>query len=179
MRKTHDYIHAYRGIWRDGGRCRIEIYAPDRDEAGRPPVIVASELPANDNTSITNLAEVIAAEVIARHFPHLLDQPATDEQPVLWVEHYPKERTFGGEYDLVTFTPWRITDSVGGRGAAPHARRAPLAPAHPGGGDGAGEPPPGGGERALTVVPSGATWCQLRRSTAAPGPMHGHGVRAA
>ena len=26
MKKTHDYIHHYRGYWSDGGMCRIRIY---------------------------------------------------------------------------------------------------------------------------------------------------------
>ena len=26
VKKTHDYIHHYRGYWSDGGRCRIRIY---------------------------------------------------------------------------------------------------------------------------------------------------------
>ncbi|HEX5506466.1 MAG TPA: hypothetical protein VFW96_27865, partial [Thermomicrobiales bacterium] len=72
------------------------------------PVIVCSEMAENTNTSVTNLAEVIAAEVIARHFPWLLDAPDGDEQPVDWVEHYPAERGLREAFDRVTFTPWRI-----------------------------------------------------------------------
>jgi hypothetical protein len=31
VKKTHDYIHRYRGYWSDGGRCRIRIIlAEDR-----------------------------------------------------------------------------------------------------------------------------------------------------
>jgi hypothetical protein len=30
VRKTHDYIHHYRGYWFDGGKCRIRIYHEDR-----------------------------------------------------------------------------------------------------------------------------------------------------
>jgi hypothetical protein len=29
VRKTHDYIHCYRGYWSDGGKCRIRIYQED------------------------------------------------------------------------------------------------------------------------------------------------------
>ena len=108
MRKTHDYTHHYRGLWRDGGRCRIEVYAPDRDEAGRPPVIVATELPDNDNTSITNLAEVLAADVVAAIFPERLEEV----EPVIWLEHYPGRRDprrnvrSRSEVDRVTFASW-------------------------------------------------------------------------
>ena len=39
MKKTHDYIHHYRGYWSDGGKCRIRIYtrsgAPARPESWR------------------------------------------------------------------------------------------------------------------------------------------------
>ncbi len=60
MMKTHDYIHHYRGYWSDGGTCRIRIYRED----GRAPIVICSQLPDNDNTSVTNMAEYLAAEVI-------------------------------------------------------------------------------------------------------------------
>jgi hypothetical protein len=53
MRKTHDYVHRYRGYWSDGGRCRVRIYR----EEGKPPVVVCSKLPDNANISVTNMAE--------------------------------------------------------------------------------------------------------------------------
>ena len=62
MRKTHDYTHEYRGIWRDGGRCRIEVYELGPGEPGRP-AIVCSELADNDNSSVTNMAEYLAARL--------------------------------------------------------------------------------------------------------------------
>ncbi len=115
MQKTHDDTHHYRGIWRDGGRCRIEIYTPEAGEAERRPVIVATELDDNAGPSVTNVAEYLAAEVIARHFPHLLDAPAAGGQPVVWLEQYPPGRGVPGEYDRVTFDPWRIrTTWLGG-----------------------------------------------------------------
>jgi hypothetical protein len=40
VKKTHDYIHRYRGYWSDGGRCRIRIY----HEYGRAPVVICSQL---------------------------------------------------------------------------------------------------------------------------------------
>ena len=63
MNKTHDYIYHYRGYWSDGGRCRIRIYR----EEGRAAVVVCSQLPDNTNTSVTNMAEYLAAEVIEDH----------------------------------------------------------------------------------------------------------------
>jgi hypothetical protein len=32
VKKTHDYVHHYRGYWSDGSKCRIRIYR----ENGRP-----------------------------------------------------------------------------------------------------------------------------------------------
>ena len=63
MRKTHDYIHYYRGYWSGGGKCRIRIY----QEEGEASVIICSQLPDNHNTSVTNMAECQAAEVIEQH----------------------------------------------------------------------------------------------------------------
>ncbi len=93
MRKTHDYVHHYRGYWSDGGKCRIRIYRGD----GHAPVVICSQPPDNPNTSITNMAEYLAAEVAERH-----SLPA----PLTWVEHYPEHEGEVGEYSLVTFSSW-------------------------------------------------------------------------
>ena len=66
MNKTHDYVHHYRDYWSEGGKCRIRIYRED----GQAPVVICSQLPDNDNTSITNMAEYLAAEVIRKHDLH-------------------------------------------------------------------------------------------------------------
>jgi len=107
VRKTRDHTYHYRGSWRDGGRCRIEIYAPEAGEAARRPVIVAAERDDNTGPSVTNVAEYLAAAIVARHFPHLLDAPANGGQPAIWLEHYPPGRGVPEEYDRVTFAPWR------------------------------------------------------------------------
>ena len=91
--KTHDYIHYYRGYWSEGGKCRIRIYYTRGDEA----VVICSQLPDNDNTSVTNMAEYLAAEVIEEH-----GLPT----PLTWIEHYPKYRGRLGEYSLVRFSSW-------------------------------------------------------------------------
>jgi hypothetical protein len=52
VKKTHDYIHRYRGYWSDGGKCRIRIYRED----GQAPVVICSQLPDNDNTGVSNIA---------------------------------------------------------------------------------------------------------------------------
>ena len=97
MRKTRDYIHYYRGYWSDGGRCRIRIYR----EEGQTPVVVCSQLPDNGNTSITNMAEYLAAEVIEEH--HLTT-------PLVWIEHYPEHEGEAGEWSLVAFSSWKIEE---------------------------------------------------------------------
>jgi hypothetical protein len=39
VKKTHDYIHRYRGYWSDGGRCRIRIYRYESPKlTERPPL---------------------------------------------------------------------------------------------------------------------------------------------
>ena len=97
MKKTHDYIHYYRGYWSDGGKCRIRIYRED----GLAPVVVCSQLPDNDNTSVTNMAEYLAAEIIKeRSLP----------TPLTWIEHYPEHEGEIGEYSLVRFSSWELTE---------------------------------------------------------------------
>ncbi len=59
MKKTHDYIHRYRGYWSDGGRCRIRIYHED----GRAPIVICSQLPDNTNTSVTYVADRLLGRV--------------------------------------------------------------------------------------------------------------------
>jgi hypothetical protein len=94
MGKTHDYIHYYRGYWSDGGRCRIRIYQAD----GHVPMVICSQLADNDNTSVTNMAEYLAAEVIREH-----ELPT----PLTWIEHYPEHEGEIGEYSLVKFSDWQ------------------------------------------------------------------------
>jgi hypothetical protein len=97
MKKTHDYIHRYRGYWSDGGKCRIRIYHED----GRAPVVICTQLPDNDNTSVTNMAEYLAAEVIEEH---------SLPTPLTWIEHYPEHAGEIGEYSLVRFSSWELTE---------------------------------------------------------------------
>jgi hypothetical protein len=90
---THDYIHRYRGYWADGGKCWARFY----QEAEQDPIVICSQLPENKNTSVTNTAEYLAAEVIEEHG---LTTPLT------WIEHYPRHQGQPGEYSLVRFSSW-------------------------------------------------------------------------
>jgi hypothetical protein len=116
MKKTHDYIHYYRGYWSDGGRCRIRIH----QEGGRAPVVICTQLPDNDNTSVTNMAEYLAAEVIGVHGL---------TTPLVWVEHYPEHEGEIGEYSLVRFSSWNPQEvCIGGvwRGKSGSPRWSPM-----------------------------------------------------
>lgn len=102
MNKSHDYLHHYRGYWDDGGVCRIRVYQEDE----LPSVVICSQLQENKNTSVTNMAEYIAAEVIERYG---LSTPLT------WIEHYPEHRGEIRECSLVSFSSWEIFEkSLGG-----------------------------------------------------------------
>jgi hypothetical protein len=92
-----DVIHRFYGFHTMGGVCRIRIYRP----AGFPPVVVATELPENENTSITNVVEELAVGVLRRYLPDRAGEP----RPFVWVEHYPPRRADARDetWDLVTF----------------------------------------------------------------------------
>jgi hypothetical protein len=82
--KTHDLIYPYRGYHTAGGRTRIRIY----DRPAGAPHVIATELPENTNTSITNLCEYLAWEIGRAYLPGRFEH----EQPFDWVELYPGER---------------------------------------------------------------------------------------
>ena len=60
MKKAHDYNYYYRGYWSGGGKCHMRIYPQD----SHVPVVICSQLPDNDNTSATNMADYLVSEVI-------------------------------------------------------------------------------------------------------------------
>jgi hypothetical protein len=92
-----DYIHPTP----KGGRCRIRIYLPrvERDA----PVVICSELPNNQGSSVTYSAQQIAAELIRYHRLGV---------PPVWVEHYPKEATDGHSetFELVVFSSYEVKE---------------------------------------------------------------------
>ncbi len=95
--KTLETVHVYDGFWQPGARCGLEIF-PGTDGI---PVVVLTELPFNDNTSVTNLVECLAAEVLASYLRERIGQnPAFH-----CVEHYPRERgsPLPESFDVVTF----------------------------------------------------------------------------
>jgi hypothetical protein len=60
-------------------------------------VVICSQLPDNANTSVTNMAEHLAAEVIEEH---------SLPTPLVGVDHYPEHRGKPCEYSLVRFSCW-------------------------------------------------------------------------
>ena len=94
--KLQDEVTAYKGFWNSDGHCRLRVY---RTDAGGV-VAIATELPDNPGTSITNLAEQLATAVFQR-------EEVSGPEHFTWIEHYPK-RNIGKDvrpesYDLVTF----------------------------------------------------------------------------
>ena len=61
MHLAADYIHPTPR----GGRCRICIYLSEDEQDA--PVVICSELPGNEGSSVTYSAHQIAAEVIRYH----------------------------------------------------------------------------------------------------------------
>lgn len=97
MNLLQEYIHHGRG-YRFGSRCCwIRLYA---SEPFNVPVVVCEEMP-EIGVSIREVAEYLAAEVIAEHFPEgLPDLP----RPMLWIEHRPGRGRRGlGRYFLLDF----------------------------------------------------------------------------
>lgn len=104
---TNHYVHEYHGS-RPGGECVIRTY----ESGGEPPVLVCSAVRGNRNTSISNICEILAAEVVGELYPNLLprtrraDRRAREKPPFRWIIHYPasydsredQERAARGEY---------------------------------------------------------------------------------
>jgi hypothetical protein len=101
MHLASDYIHPYRSSGGRRAQCRVRIYLPD--DTHDAPVVICSELPNYPGGSITNSAEVIAAEVIRSH-----ELPT----PLVWIEHWPEESTGGGEemFELVVFSSYEVEE---------------------------------------------------------------------
>ncbi len=65
---------------------RVRVFAGE----GRPPLILARQLPDAASTAVCNLVEYLAAEIARRHFPERLEM--IEEQPFLFIEEYRRQR---------------------------------------------------------------------------------------
>jgi hypothetical protein len=106
-RKRIDEIYAFRGAFdrEFHGALWLRIF----ERPMSPPVVVLAELVANESTSVTNLVEILTAEVIARHMPHRFEF----DEPAVVLEHYPEQRrqksgkvVHEATWDHVTFETW-------------------------------------------------------------------------
>ncbi len=107
---TVEVIYEYHGLWTPGASCGLQIFSSPIEV----PTVVLSELPCNRNTSVTNLVECVAAEVLQKHLAGRIGK----NPPFHCVEHYPTEdgSKLKETFDLVTFelnTP--VSCWIGGR----------------------------------------------------------------
>jgi hypothetical protein len=88
---TNEYVHEYEGWAGPNGECVIRTFEAE----GEPPVVVCSAVRGNLATSISNICEHLAAEIVEKHYPRLLprspgaDRRAVEDPPFWWVVHYP------------------------------------------------------------------------------------------
>ena len=82
MPKTVDYLYAFRGTFdrEPHGVCWVRVF----EEEGQTPIIVMGELPQNTSTSVTNMAEYLAPELIQQQFPQRFEELP----PAIFLEHY-------------------------------------------------------------------------------------------
>jgi hypothetical protein len=79
----------------------VRLYLPEDEQDA--PVVICSELPSNEGSSVTYSANQIAAAVIRYHKLAL---------PPVWIEHYPKEATDGHSetFQLVVFSSYEVKE---------------------------------------------------------------------
>lgn len=102
MRKTHDYLHWYRGPGPATLLCRVRVF----EQADQVPVIVVTELSRGVGLRLAKVEPYLAAEILAQHFPERFETP----DPVRWVEHrerseWEQRRNFS-ELSLVEFASY-------------------------------------------------------------------------
>ena len=98
MQKRLEETFAYVGYHGCKSQCRLRVW----EQAGKPPVVLFTELEDNKGTSITNRIEHLAWEMFK-----LLERP---ESGITVFEHYPdrgfvgRRALFAEQFALVTFT---------------------------------------------------------------------------
>jgi hypothetical protein len=101
--------HPYSGSGEESGlievlsrACRTRRSRRTSQEQDAP-VVICSEVPNNEGTSVTYAAEQLAAEVIGSH-----ELPT----PLVWIEHWPEDSTGGGTetFELVVFSSYKVEE---------------------------------------------------------------------
>jgi len=100
MKKLYDDVYSYRGFGLCESKCHIEAML---DEKTSRVIVIATELPDNSGTSITNFAEYLATEI----FNRLRYEAKIIPENFIWIEHYPERGTVHyplvEDYDRVYF----------------------------------------------------------------------------
>lgn len=80
-------ILLYKGFWNCDGKCGLEF-----KKSEKKCIVILTELPDNNGTSITNMYEHLATYI----YNQFLQNDYTYDQ-IMWIEHYPKESRARGE----------------------------------------------------------------------------------
>ena len=101
MPLLNDYLYQYEGEWDARSSCRLRIYARE----GEPPVVIATELFASADTSITSVIELLAAEVVTR----FLRRRVRPGDPFVLIRHWPAAPETGqtDDFAMVTFDDYQ------------------------------------------------------------------------
>jgi hypothetical protein len=78
--------YEYKGWTNTTGVCGIEVFGT---------TVICTQFPENRGTSITNMAESLAAQISEKYSIPLHD--------LIWIEHYPADALFAANYKVVAF----------------------------------------------------------------------------
>src|SRR6185312_1369918 len=92
-----DEQFTYRGLHADGAITRVRVYDTD------PPIVIATELPENRNSSITNSAEYLWPAIMKAYLPHRMEHIP----PAIFIEHYAAS-TLHGRSQPATYSEVRF-----------------------------------------------------------------------
>jgi hypothetical protein len=88
LRVIYDGQYDYVGLWRYPAHCWLRVYVPSG--AGDVPVVIATQVPDNEGTSVTNFAEQLAWKVTQDQMVWA-QAPGAARAGFTWIEHYPWE----------------------------------------------------------------------------------------
>ena len=97
-----DFIHEYSGVQGRKSSCHIRIL----NDEGKPITVICSQLPSNTGTSVTNVAENIAAEIFEQIYSskktlrNVIKDYFDKHQNHEVIDHLIKKLKESGEYSL-------------------------------------------------------------------------------